>query len=187
MGVQVVAHKHTWLFERVKSAGIVLEERVGQKEPGCASLTLCLLYAAPGACLELGCGFTLGRAGWSLLHWRWPTGKHCGQLRVQRLSLPPYLLFFWGGCNIPGRAVVVFAPSWWLGACLLLRCRGTSCIWRGGLGGTRCPRLCLVCGGWGTPRGDIAESEKEGPKPRTPLESSDSSSRIIFMALWIKK
>ena len=102
------------------------------------------------------------------------------------LELTPLPTFF-GGCNIPGGAVVVFAASWWLGTCLLLRCRGTSCIWHGGLGGTWSPRLHLACSGGGTPRGDVAESEKEeGPKPGTSPESSNSSAWIIFMALWMK-
>lgn len=48
------------------------------------------------------------------------------------------------------------------------------------------PQLCLACGGWGTPRDNVAESEKEGPKPGTTPESSNSSSRIIFMAVWLK-
>lgn len=73
----------------------------------------------------------------------WTTGGPAFELT----PLPTFL----GGCNIPGGAVLTFAPSWWLGTCLLLRCRSTSCTWCGGLGGTRSPRLCLAGGWW---RGD---------------------------------
>lgn len=59
------------MSESMKSAGIALEEPAGQEEPGCADLSLCLSYTAPGVCPELGSGFTLARAGWS----RRPTGK----------------------------------------------------------------------------------------------------------------
>jgi len=108
----------------------------------------------------------------------------CGRLGVQRLSLPPRPLFSVGVTSQMGLFCSVCTSL--AAASLLLLCRGTSCLWRGGLGGTRSPRLCLTCGGEGTPRGDVAESEKESPKPGTPPESSGSSSRVIFVALWMK-
>lgn len=35
-------------------------------------------------------------------------------------ELSPFLPF-WGGCNIPGGAIVALAPSWGLGTCLCLQ------------------------------------------------------------------
>lgn len=54
----MVGHKHMWVFESMKSAVIAR-----QKKPGCEDLAMSLLCVASAVYSELGCVFSLGRAG----------------------------------------------------------------------------------------------------------------------------